>query len=178
MNKTYLWTKSKARLKFIQANPGKNYNWLFIPGGPGLGSESLNGLAEILHLPGSVWHVGFPGDGSNTTENDTAAFANWSQALIEAVNTFPNVILVAHSSGGMFALATPALKDILVGLVLMDSAPNANWQRFFSEYVQQNPIIEAEKLQELYDANPSNETLKQLTVACAAYFSTKKACIR
>jgi pimeloyl-ACP methyl ester carboxylesterase len=172
MNRTYLWTKSKARLQFVYANPSENYNWLFLPGGPGLGSESLNGLAEMLQLPGNVWHVDFPGDGSNTTENDTEYFAHWSQALIEAVSALSNVILVAHSSGGMFALATPALEDILAGLVLMDSAPDASWQKFFTRYVKENPVTEAEKLQVLYDENPSNETLKKLTIACAPYFST------
>ena len=171
----YLWTESKARLSFLHANAGKNYNWLFLPGGPGLGSESLNGLADILHLPGNVWHVDFPGDGSNTTENDEEYFSHWSQALIEAVSALPNVILVAHSSGGMFALATPALENIIVGLVLMDSAPSSAWQQFFSLYVKENPLVEAEKLQLLYAESPSNEILKKLTIACAPYFSTAKS---
>lgn len=157
----------------MSANPGINCNWLFLPGGPGLGSESLNGLAEILYLPGNVWHVDFPGDGSNTTKDDIEHFAHWSQALIEVTSALANVILVAHSSGGMFALATPALENILIGLVLMDSAPNALWQRFFAQYVKENPLIEAEKLQILYNNDPSNETLKKLTIACAPYFSTK-----
>lgn len=173
MNKPPLWTKSKARLQFVYANPGKNYNWLFLPGGPGLGSESLNGLAEILGLPGNVWHVDFPGDGSNTTENDAEYFSNWSQALVEVASALPDVILVAHSSGGMFVLATPVLEKIIVGLVLMDSAPSASWQQFFAEYVKENPLVEAQKLQTLYEKNPSNETLKQLTIACVPYFSTK-----
>jgi len=168
----YLWTKSKARLKFVCANSGENYHWLFLPGGPGLGSESLNGLAEIVHLPGSSWYVDLPGDGSNTTENDAEYFSHWSQALVEVTSVLPNVILVAHSSGGMFALATPALEDILVGLVLMDSAPNAMWQHYFTRYIKENPLREAIKLQAQYDENPSNEILKQLTIACASYFST------
>lgn len=173
MNRPYLWTKSKARLQFLYSNPGKNYNWLFLPGGPGIGSESLNGLTEILHLPGNVWHVDFPGDGSNTTEDDIESFTHWQQALIEVTHALPTVILVAHSSGGMFTLATPALEEILVGLVLMDSAPNASWQQIYTQYVNENPLIEVEKLQALYDKDPSNETLKKLTIACAPYFSTK-----
>lgn len=173
MNKNYLWTKSKARLQLVSTNTDINYNWLFLPGGPGLGSESLNGLADMLHLPGNVWHIDFPGDGSNTTKNDIEDFIHWQQALIEVTSALPNVILVAHSSGGMFALATPALENIIIGLVLMDSAPNASWQQFFSQYVKENPLIEAERLQTIYDNNPSNEMLKKLTIACAPYFSTK-----
>src|ERR1700733_4332531 len=98
MIKKYLWTKSKARLNLVKTQRGENYNWLFLPGGPGLGSESLNGLAEILHLPGSVWHVDFPGDGSNTTTDDAEYFSHWSEALIEVTSALENVILVAHSS--------------------------------------------------------------------------------
>jgi len=167
-----LWTKSKARLQFVSENAGENYNWLFLPGGPGLGSESLNDLIDILHLPGNIWKVDLPGDGSNNTEDDTQYFSHWSQALIEAVSALPNVILVAHSSGGMFALATPALENILTGLILMDSAPDASWQEFFTQYVKDHPLPETEKLQQKYDINPSNETLKQLTIACAPYFAT------
>lgn len=175
MNKSYLWTKLKARLHLVHSAPGEPYNWLFLPGGPGLGSESLNGLAEILQLPGNVWHVDFPGDGSNTTQNDAESFSHWSEALIEVTSALENVILVAHSSGGMFSLATPALEDALTGLVLMDSAPDALWVQTFSEYVKENPLTEAEKLQALYDKDPSNETLKQLTIACAPYISTENS---
>lgn len=173
MKKSYLWTKLKARLHLVHSAPGESYNWLFLPGGPGLGSESLNGLAEILQLPGAVWHVDFPGDGSNTTTDDAEYFSHWSEALIEVTSTLENVIVVAHSSGGMFALAVPALENILSGLVLMDSAPDAAWQQFFTQYVHENPLTAAEKFQALYDKDPSNETLKKLTIACSPYFSTK-----
>lgn len=173
MKKSYLWTKLKARLHLVNSAPGERYNWLFLPGGPGLGSESLNGLAEILQLPGAVWHVDLPGDGSNTTTDDAKYFSYWSKALIEVTSTLENVIVVAHSSGGMFALATPELENMLTGLVLMDSAPDASWQKFFTSYVKENPLPEAEKLQAIYDKDPSNETLKKLTIACAPYFSTK-----
>jgi len=175
MKKSYLWTKLKARLQLVHTAPGKNYNWLFLPGGPGLGSESLNGLAEMLQLPGTVWHVDFPGDGSNTTTDDAEYFSHWSAALIEVTSALENVILVAHSSGGMFALATPELEKNITGLVLMDSAPDASWQQFFAQYVKENPLTETEKWQTIYDKDPSNETLRQLTIACAPYFSTKNS---
>src|SRR5258708_26094 len=129
MKQHFLWTKSKARLKQVRTDHTKNYNWLFLPGGPGLGSESLSSLTEILHLPGASWNVEFRGDGSNTTEDDEKSFANRSQAIIEATCAVENVILVAHSSGGMFALATPELERNLKGFVLMDSAPHADWQK-------------------------------------------------
>lgn len=174
MKQNLIWTKSKARLKQLHTNNNKNYNWLFLPGGPGLGSESLSSLTEMLHLPGTMWHVDFPGDGSNTSEDESVNFSNWHESLIEATNELNNIILVAHSSGGMFALAAPELEENLIGLVLMDSAPNAGWQKFFMEYVKEHPLSEAEELQKIYQENPSNDVLKKLTLACAPYFSTSK----
>lgn len=171
MNQNPIWTKSKARLNRLHRDNNTKYNWLFLPGGPGLGSESLHNLTEILSLPGTIWYLDLPGDGSNNTEDDEKSFSNWSNALIEATDELDNVILVAHSSGGMFALATPELENNLLGLVLMDSAPNASWQSFFMEHVKNHPLAEAEKLQKIYEKNPSNELLRELTIACAPYFS-------
>lgn len=173
--KNKIWTDSKARLTKLHSDNNSKYNWLFLPGGPGLGSESLRDLTEILHLPGTLWHVDFPGDGSNFPE---MSFMNWRKALIEACNELDNVILVAHSSGGMFALATPELEKSIIGLVLMDSAPNKGWLKFYIKYVNAHPLLEAQKLQKLYEEIPSNELLKELTIACAPYFSTIKSLSR
>lgn len=167
-----LFTPSKARLHCIRADSSKNYHWVFLPGGPGLGSESLADLTKLLHLPGSIWHADLPGDGSNLTDDDTRSFSHWQRALIEITTTLPNVILAAHSTGGMFALATPEIEKNIVGLVLMDSAPNSSWQNYFAQYVKENPIPAAEKWLALYNADPSNETLKQLTIVCAPYSAT------
>lgn len=172
MKPTIIWTKSQARLKQLRQETNTFYNWLFLPGGPGLGSESLNNLLDILSLPGTIWCLDLPGDGSNNTQDDEQSFSNWSNGLIEATAALDNVILVAHSSGGMFALATPEIENSLAGLVLMDSAPHAGWQKFFMQYTQEHPIDKAARLQEIYTTKPSNEALRKLTIACAPYFST------
>lgn len=69
MKENLIWTKSKARLKLVHQDHNEKYNWLFLPGGPGLGSESLCNLIEILPLPGAIWYLYLPGDGSNNTED-------------------------------------------------------------------------------------------------------------
>lgn len=48
MEKSYLWTKRQARLRYMGSTPRGNYNWLFLPDGPWLGSESLSGLSQLL----------------------------------------------------------------------------------------------------------------------------------
>lgn len=173
MQKNYLWTQLKARLQLIRSTPGANFNWLFFPGGPGLGSQSLNPLTELLHLPGLMWYLDLPGDGSNLTPDDTQYFSHWSEALVEAVSCLDHVILVAHSTGGMYTLATPALENRLTGLVLMDSAPDASWQEQFAEVVKQKPLPEADKLHKIYEENPSNAMLRKITLLFAPYLFTK-----
>ncbi|KTC81349.1 alpha/beta fold hydrolase [Legionella brunensis] len=170
--KKYLWTALKARLLYIHANEGKPFNWLFLPGGPGLGSESLSQLTASLKLPGTIWHLDLPGDGSNTTSDDSHYFSRWADALIEAVSSLDNVILAAHSTGGMYALSIAELEGLLTGLVLMDSAPDASWQTIFMEYVSKHPIDYLEQLQTQYTKNPANDILKKMTVASAPYLFT------
>lgn len=172
--KKYLWTSLMARLQLIKSIAGTNFNWLFLPGGPGLGSESLASLTRILQLPGTIWHVDLPGDGSNNTGDDEQYFSRWSDALLEACSVLNNVILVAHSTGGMYALSTPKLEKKIIGLVLMDSAPDASWQREFTQYVQAHPIKEAQQLQLQYTKKPNNNLLKKITIASASYSFTRK----
>jgi pimeloyl-ACP methyl ester carboxylesterase len=174
MVESVLWTASRARLQLIRRSEGNSFNWLFLPGGPGLGSESLLPLLDILKLPGSLWLLDLPGDGSNTTSNNPDSFSKWPKALIEAVSQFDHVILVAHSTGGMYALSLPELEGLLKGLVLLDSAPDASWQTSFAEMVKDFPVHDLELLQERYEKNPSNQTLKELTLGSAPYLFTQR----
>ncbi|CEG57299.1 alpha/beta fold hydrolase [Legionella fallonii] len=173
-----IWTSLKARLQRITQGEKDSFNWVFLPGGPGMGSESLSGLTSLLRLPGSMWHLDLPGDGSNTTENDSYYFSHWSSALADVVASLDNVILVAHSTGGMYALATPILQSWLKGLVLMDSAPNSSWQHLFSKYVQQNPIDELNNLHEQYLISPNNELLKKMVLASIPYLFSEAGLTR
>ena len=174
MVKPLFSTTSGARLQLVHSSGTWNLNWLFLPGGPGLGSESLLPLVNILNLPGKFWLLDLPGDGSNTTSNNSKSFSHWSSALIEAVSEFDQVILVAHSTGGMYALSLPELEDLLLGLVLLDSAPDAKWQVLFGQVIKNFPISGLEALQENYENEPSNMALKALTMASAPYLFTKK----
>lgn len=178
MQKKYLWTKSQARLQLIDSNNKGNFNWIFIPGGPGLGSEYLSELTSLLQLPGIVWHFDFPNDGSNIIAKKSINFNIWKQALIEAISALNNVILVTHSFSGMFALTIPKLEKLICGFVIMDSAPDKSWQKYFQQYVNNKPILKAEKIQKKYLINPSNKTLKDFVVAGARYCVANKELIK
>lgn len=173
------WTKSGARLQRVRQEKTSSLNWIFLPGGPGLGSESLARLTSILQskrlaLSGNFWQLDLPGDGSNTTSNNTQSFQRWSVALIEAIEEFKDVILVAHSTGGMYALSTPKLESLLKGLILLDSAPDEEYIELFSQELIKKPLPHLEMLQIKYQKNPNNQTLKEMTIATAPYLFTQK----
>lgn len=167
-----LYTASKARLRTYQTSEGPN--WLFLPGGPGLGSESLMPLVKTLHLPGSIWLFDLPGDGSNAVAGSHDAISHWPQALLEVARLFERPILAAHSTGGMFALSLPELEPLLQGLILLDSAPDAVWQNLFAAEIKRRPVPGLKALKDDYDRNPSNRTLQALTIASAPYLFTSQ----
>ncbi|MCD6026337.1 MAG: alpha/beta hydrolase [Solimicrobium sp.] len=180
--KSYIWTEDGSRLHYQSSSqndfPFTGFNWLFLPGGPGLGSEALSNLTELLKdkIPGTIWHLDLPNDGSNILKDKP--ILNSRSAITQAISALDHVILVAHSSLGMLAQTMPELEELLSGLVLIGSAPDASWQTQFAEFCINNfdPIIaEAEKE---YAKNPGNETLRNLLLAAAKRcFVTEKSLI-
>lgn len=169
------FTPSGVRLRRRAAQPGP-LNWLFLPGGPGIGSESLQELVEALDVPGSIWLVDLPGDGSNRDAPGAPAdpFGQWPQVVAEAAKALPNVVFAGHSTGGMYLLATPEIEPHLVGLALLDTAPDCSW---FPEYVKMtkaNPLPEVEAATAIYEADRRDENIAAIAVASTPWnFSAK-----
>lgn len=65
-------------------------NGLLLPGGPGLGSKSLQELADAMIVAGSVWLVDLPGDGSNTVPANRDPFEEWPQ--VEAADAMTDAV--------------------------------------------------------------------------------------
>lgn len=173
--KSYLWTKSGCRLQQQSAAEGDAIHWLFLPGGPGLGSEALVDLTQTLknRIPGVIWHVDLPNDGSNLVNKKI--LDEWKPALLEAVKAFDQVILVAHSSLSMYVQTVPELETILQGLVLLSSAPDTAWQIQFAEYCEAHPHSLINAAQQKYIDSPSNENLRTLLIHSAQYcFNTER----
>ncbi|PIQ43959.1 MAG: hypothetical protein COV52_03825 [Gammaproteobacteria bacterium CG11_big_fil_rev_8_21_14_0_20_46_22] len=169
-SETVFYTKSGARFQQVSQNAEGSINWVFLPGGPGLGSEYLRPFVDKLNLPGTTWLLDMPGDGSNTLGDRKVDYNYWPANLASAVKTLPNVILVAHSFAGMLTLSSPGLQHHLLGLVLIDTAPNHQWMTS-SKPFQSKALLKAQKA---YFANPSDQTLKSLTFAMAPYFFLEK----
>lgn len=168
-----LWTPSGVRLRAATRRPGP-WNFLFVPGGPGLGSESLAGLVDVCALPGTAWLVDLPGDGSNRGPAVPAKpFEGWPDVLIEALDGLDHVVMVGHSTGGMFLLSVPELEARLAGLVLVSSAPDAGWRAKFGQWAEAHPLPEVADAAERYGADPGDETLRALTLAAAPWSFTE-----
>lgn len=164
------FTESGVRLRRHWQGPG-DLNWLLLPGGPGIGAESLQELADILDVPGTVWLVDLPGDGGNVSPPGIATepFANWPQVLLEAAQLLPNSVYLGHSTGGMYLLSVPDLEQCLAGMVLVSSAPDASWHPMFVEMTRRNPLPEVDAATHRYEAEPTNENLGDIAVASAEW---------
>jgi pimeloyl-ACP methyl ester carboxylesterase len=132
-----------------------------------LGSQSLQGLADCLELPGSLWLVDMPGDGSNLAPE--SVYALWPQVLLEATQCLPHCVYVGHSTGGMYLLSLPQLETRLKALVLISSAPDASWQPAFASMMQQHPLPQAEAASQRFEQQPNVENLRTLLIASAEW---------
>lgn len=161
------FTPSGVRLRQRHRRPGE-HSWLLLPGGPGLGSESLHELADALDVPGEIWMVDLPGDGSNPSDA-ADPFARWPDVLIEALDVLPSCVYVGHSTGGMYLLSVPALEARLAGLALVSSAPDAGWRPAFAAMVARHPLPAVDEATRAYEADPSDDRLRALAVASAEW---------
>ncbi|MEJ8858918.1 alpha/beta hydrolase [Variovorax robiniae] len=161
------YTPSGVRMRLHSAREGA-LNWVLLPGGPGIGSESLHELADVLDVPGTIWLVDLPGDGSNTSHQPDP-FALWPQVLIEAAEAVPDAVFVGHSTGGMYLLSTPRLRDCVRGLALLDTAPDCTWHAEYVEMTRNDPLPAFERAAAAYERDGSFENLTTLCVTSAEW---------
>lgn len=169
-NRVDHWTRSGVRLRRDSQREGK-WNWLFVPGGPGLGSESVTGLARAAELPGTVWLIDLPGDGSNrgVSQVSQRPYTLWPGVLAEVADELDEIVMVGHSTGAMFMLSVPELADRLVGMALVSSAPHAGWRRTFGSWAEAHPLPGLKDAAQAYAMEPNDRTLRDLTLAAAAW---------
>lgn len=164
------FTPSGVRLRLRAQRSGRP-NWLLIPGGPGLGSDSLFELADTMDVPGAIWMVDLPGDGSNVARGTAvdSDFDRWPGVLVEAVQTLTTTVCVGHSTGGMYLLATPEIEQHIAGLVLISTAPDSSWRERFKAMTTTCPLPAVEIAAKAYDLEKSNLRLRDLVMASAEW---------
>lgn len=168
----YLYDTNHVRYELYQTNEGQIYNWLFIPGGPGADSSYLYSLIDELDLPGNVWLIDLPGNGSNISHENSGDYDQWIKLFPEIIQKFDNPILVGHSFGGMFPLLFPELENSLIGFVILNSAPTL-WHEESVAYSKQFDLPDLSKEMHEFTLNPSPETFKAALDACMPYYFPK-----
>lgn len=164
------WTPSGVRLRLHRRCDG-DVDWLFLPGGPGIGSESLHELVDAAAVPGCSWLVDLPGDGSNTDAPGAPAdpYSGWPRVLLEAAQAVDRPVYVGHSTGGEYLLATPALAEVLHGLVLISTAPDGSWIPVYEAMTTTHPLPGVERAMARHNSDPTNETLREVAVHSAPW---------
>ncbi|PCI38776.1 MAG: hypothetical protein COB50_01870, partial [Thiotrichales bacterium] len=153
----------------VADNDKSKHNWVFLPGGPGLGSEYFLPYLNSITLPGAVWRLDYSGDGSNRI-NNYENFSIKKSELVTALSELQNVILVAHYFSGNFALTVPELDTVLDALVIMDGTPNNKWQSNLPERERLYDLNSRGKLKDAYNQNRTDETLREYTLANWQFF--------
>jgi pimeloyl-ACP methyl ester carboxylesterase len=168
------YTETGVRLR-RHTHKSDNLNWLLLPGGPGIGSESLIELADAMNVPGSIWLVDLPGDGSNTSRQQDDPYAKWPRVLLEAAEAVSNPVFVGHSTGGMYLLATPGLQKLSRGIALLDTAPDCSWHPEYLEMTRRDPLPDFQRAAVEYSRDKSIANLAVLAVSSAEWNFTLPA---
>jgi len=148
-----------------------------LPGGPGIGSESLCELADTLNVPGSIWMVDLPGDGSNVNPPGAPPdpFSCWPMVLVEAAQALPNAIYVGHSTGGMYLLSTPKVEQHIVGLALVSAAPDARWRGRFIQMTRRHPLPAVDAATAIYKHKRTSAAMRDIAIASAEWSFTTQS---
>ncbi len=158
---------------YKSSNCENSYNWLFFPGGPGADSCYMKSLADVLELPGNVWLIDLPGNGSNLSNNYTDNFDAWFELYGNVVKQFKNPVIVGHSAGGTFSLLHPEFEGILRGLILLNATPHF-WPEEAVAYSKQFDLPDYTIQMKAFVENPSSETFHEALKACMPYYFPKE----
>lgn len=159
--------------QLVKSKPGKTvYNWLFLPGGPGIDSNYLLELVQQIDVEGNCWLIDLPLNGDNRSYDvalDTnSVFEKWGEYLLAAISEFENPILVGHSFGGYLPLFFPQLENILKGFVILNSVPTLN-SNVFEQCAKDHNLPSRERYITAFRNSPSLSTAKDLYMAGIPY---------
>lgn len=176
-NETVVFDACHTRLTLAQSNTAQSYNWLFLPGGPGVDSSYFAELIELLNLPGNVWLIDFPENGSNKRQMDDHTdydFSTWEGCLKHVLRSFDNAILVGHSFSGLYPLLFPEIEKDLSGLVILHSASRP-WVDSCINTGNAKELPPLEQELAAFLAHPAAEIFDQFFKKAVHYYFTPQA---
>lgn len=164
------YTQFGYKIQTVSQGPG--CNWLFLPGGPGLGTEYLAEFSKQLILPGTVSLVDFPFDGTN--QHGSLNINVWQKGLFDLIQTIPNPILVTHSFAGMFALSLLEPHENIAGLVLMNSTTSDSFFQHVSAMQHQHDLPDLAPAAAAFHLSPCKANFQRLWQDYKYYCFTKE----
>jgi len=168
-NPAFYWDENNVRYQLANSNENGDYNWLFVPGGPGGDSSYYTGLVKSLNLPGKCWLIDFPQNGSNIVDSADYNFDQWLDLYLKVIEKFNNPIYVGHSFGAMIPLFFPQSEDILKGLVILNGAPSL-WFAESAQKAKEKHRPDLTKPMQEFVGNPSEKTFAGALEACLPYY--------
>jgi pimeloyl-ACP methyl ester carboxylesterase len=179
----YFFDENLTRYQLVKSNTGQvNYNWLFLPGGPGIDSNYLEALVSNVDVEGKCWLIDFVLNGNNSPKNNAIdsnrMCQNWGHYFLQAIGKFENPILIGHSFGGYFPLFFPELEHILKGLIILSSAPAAPTRPLnlepFDQCAKKNKLpLRAQSITQFL-SNPTTRTVGDCYLSMLPYAFTKE----
>ncbi len=171
----YLWDQDGIRLQLVQSSAGAAYNWLCFPGGPGGDSSYLQSLGSNLKVPGNVWLIDLPGNGSNQNkeQNHNYRFDGWFDLIVPLVEKFANPIFVGHAFGATLALQLPPLERLLKGLVIISSSPTPHYIEQTLKNFNDSEIKCLNAAITQFHKNPCDETYHKALLEFVPFYFSK-----
>lgn len=151
------YTDDGIRCRRYQYEDDAKYEWVFIPGGPGLDSLYFTRLLDHLKLPGIIWIVDMPEIGDNSNLVEDGNYDAYFEMFSTLFNSFESPIVVGHSFGAKLALLAPELEKKARAFICLNSTPKESSQQMLLVAEERGlPDLQESLLNFL--ANPSNET--------------------
>ena len=156
---------------------GSGDNFIFLPGGPGLGAESLLPLIDGLGSPASFWTLDYC---------RSSRLADWQSSVVDLAGRLERMILVGHSFGGMLLLSIPELEktfgSAVRGWAFLSSSPGLAWKRLWVERGQDaafpEAVRESERLEKELAASPTEDKYRALFLSWLPFYFEPEALAR
>jgi len=146
---------------------GTDNHWVFLPGGPGLGTEYFYPLLDAWKTDANLWTLDYA-----VSKNS----ADWLPSILELSKHLEKIVIVGHSYGGMLLLSIDNLEERLgaavQGWVFLDSSPNLSWQKSWAKQasIQSEALKEPQRCEQVFAKSPSAEGFRAILHAWAPYY--------